>query len=107
MTIVENKARNELTKAAKRRIAEEALLVQWKLEHQTWEQYGKYTEADIIELMLTMPEIYSGPLYMYHIQDMHIKEIAEALGITMPTVRKRLERARITLKEMIGEEDHE
>lgn len=107
MTIVENKARNELTKAARRRTAEEALLAQWKLEHQTWEQYGKYTEADIIELMLTMPEIYSGPLYMYHIREMHIKEIAEALGITMPAVRKRLERARITLKEMIGEEDHE
>ena len=44
---------------------------------------------------------------MYHIQEMHVKEIAEALGITMPTVRKRLERARKILKEIIGEEDHE
>ena len=107
MTIVENKARNELINVSRRKAAEEALLSQWKLERQTEHRSGKYTEADIVKMILTMPEIYSGPLYMYHIQGMHVKEIAEALGITMPTIRKRLERARKMLKEIIGEEDHE
>ena len=43
-------------------------------------------------------------MYLFYVLEKPVKEIAEHLGISSAAVRKRLERARSMLKEMIGEQ---
>ncbi len=103
MTIVENRARKELKRNYNRHDAEEAMLERWKLESAKQEQNCNYSEIEIIDLISSMPETYSDPMYMFYVHRHTVKEIADYLGISGAAVRKRLERARSMLKEMIGE----
>lgn len=102
MTIVENRARKELLKSQKRHEAEKALIEKWKLDQIESKKKDVFSEVDLIDLIFTMPEIYSGPLYLFYIQRLTVNEIADSLGISGVAVRKRLERARSMLREMIG-----
>ena len=56
-------------------------------------------------MIQSMPEIYSDTLYMFYVHGYTAKEIADIMCISSVAVRKRLERARSVLKNMIGEEN--
>ena len=104
MTIVENKARKELKRNHKRHEAEEAMLESWELEAHKLRNEGCFAKMEIMDIISSMPDTYSDPMYLFYVLEKPVKEIAEHLGISSAAVRKRLERARSMLKEMIGEQ---
>lgn len=103
MTIVENQARKELVKRSRRIKSEEALLERWRLDIDSRRQDPGYEELELADLICTMPETYSDPMYMFYVHNFTAKEIADIMGISNAAVRKRLERARLMLRDMIGE----
>ena len=46
-----------------------------------------------------LPEEYAIPLYMYDLDNISQKEIAEKLNLTLPNTKSRIQRGRIKLKE--------
>ncbi len=103
MTIVENKARKELERNHKRHEAEDRLLQSLKYSPYKSSSEKSYSMVEIRDIILSMPETYSAPLYLFYVLEQPVKEIANHLGISSAAVRKRLERARSSLKGTIGE----
>ena len=103
MTIVENMARKELAKRSRRVKTEEALLEKWRLDLYNRRQDSGFEELELVDLIYTMPETYSDPMYMFYVHKYTVNEIGNLLGISNAAVRKRLERARLMLKDMMGE----
>lgn len=58
----------------------------------------------IVEAIRSLPEHYAQVLYMQNITGLPTKEIAKILGETDAGVRKRLERARAKLREILEEQ---
>ena len=56
---------------------------------------------DLSEIVNTLPEKYKTILILHYYDDMKIKDISNVLNISEPAVKKRLERARNLLKEII------
>ena len=50
-------------------------------------------------LLRLLPEEYAIPLYMYDLDNISQKEIAEKLNLTLPNTKSRIQRGRIKLKE--------
>ena len=67
--------------------------------------FDRYDEARLAALIQTLPEIYREPLFMRYAWEMRYEEIAETLGISSDTARKRVERAKKMLKQKLTEED--
>ncbi len=105
MTVVENKARKELEKRFRRKKSEEAVLEKWRLDVNSQMFNDSYSELELRDMIQSMPEIYSDTLYMFYVHGYTAKEIADIMCISSVAVRKRLERARSVLKNMIGEEN--
>lgn len=103
MTIVENRARRILAVNDRRRETEAAMIDNCKVVHSVQQNDDAYSDIEIAELIATMPQAYSAPMYMFYIQRASIKEIAMELGIKETAVRKRLERARSMLKKILGD----
>ena len=58
----------------------------------------------VVEAIRSLPENYSEPLYLFHVQDMSINGIANTLCISEETVKKRLQRARQKLRTILEEQ---
>ena len=58
----------------------------------------------VVEAIRSLPENYAEPLYLYHVHDMSIKNIAEHLYVSEETVKKRLQRARQKLRTILEEQ---
>lgn len=56
----------------------------------------------IVEAIRELPEKYAEPLYLFHVRSLSIKEIAENICCTEETVKKRLQRARKSLRETLS-----
>ena len=56
---------------------------------------------DLSEIVNTLPEKYKTIIILHYYDDMKIKDISNALKISEPAVKKRLERARNLIKEII------
>ena len=56
---------------------------------------------DLSEIINTLPEKYKTIIILYYYDDMKIKEISNVLKISESAVKKRLERARNIIKEII------
>ncbi len=56
---------------------------------------------DISEIVNTLPEKYKTIIILHYYDDMKIKDISNVLKISEPAVKKRLERARNLIKEII------
>ena len=56
---------------------------------------------DLSEIVNTLPEKYKTILILHYYDDMKIKDISNVLKISEPAVKKRLERARNLIKEII------
>ena len=50
-------------------------------------------------LLKLLPKEYAIPLYMYDLENISQKEIAEKLNLTLPNTKSRIQRGRIKLKE--------
>jgi RNA polymerase sigma-70 factor, ECF subfamily len=50
-------------------------------------------------LLQLLPEEYAIPLYMYDLENISQKDIAEKLNLTLPNTKSRIQRGRIKLKE--------
>lgn len=56
---------------------------------------------DLSEIVSTLPEKYKTIIILHYYDDMKIKDISNVLNISEPAVKKRLERARNLIKEII------
>ena len=58
----------------------------------------------VVEAIRSLPENYAEPLYLYHVHDMSIRNIADNLCVSEETVKKRLQRARQKLRTILEEQ---
>ena len=79
------------------------MLEKWRLDLYNRRQDSDFEELELVDLIYTMPETYRDPMYMFYVHKYTVNEIANLLGISNAAVRKRLERARLMLKDMMGE----
>ena len=56
---------------------------------------------DLSEIVNTLPEKYKTIIILHYYDDMKIKDISSVLKISEPAVKKRLERARNLIKEIV------
>ena len=56
---------------------------------------------DLSEIVNTLPEKYKTIIILHYYDDMKVKDISNVLKISEPAVKKRLERARNLIKEII------
>ena len=68
------------------------------------EVLGDYGYQRVVEAIRSLPEIYAQTLYLQNVTGLSVKETAAALGVTEAVVRKRSERARIKLRELLDEQ---
>ena len=68
------------------------------------EVLSDYGYERIIEAIRSLPEKYAQALYLQNVTGLSISEIAANLGQSESTVRKRLERARQKLREILEEQ---
>lgn len=61
-------------------------------------------EFELCDLLSVLPDIFRETVVLYYIDNMPIKEIAKALGISQGTVKSRLSRARDQLSKIYKEE---
>ena len=60
--------------------------------------------ADVRDAVLALPGKYREVIVLYYDQEMTLREIAEATGMSVNSVSTRLRRARALLKKAMGEE---
>lgn len=60
----------------------------------------------LTECILKLPEIYRDSLYLYHLYGYSFNEISNLLSIPVETTKKRAQRARIILKELLEKEGY-
>ena len=58
-------------------------------------------QYDLSEIVNALPEKYKTIIILHYYDDMKIKDISSVLKISEPAVKKRLERARNLIKEII------
>lgn len=61
--------------------------------------FDKVEIDELINEILSLPETYRYQLYLYGVYDYKITEIANLLGITTETAKKRVQRARKILRD--------
>lgn len=74
------------------------------LEENAWK---KIQIEKLLEKIKLLPEIYSEVLTLSYVQDLSIKQIAKILDIQDATARKRLDRAKTKLVQLITQEEKE
>ena len=65
--------------------------------------FEKVEIRELVDEILKLPETYRYPLYLYGVYDYKMGEIANLLGITTETAKKRVQRARQILKNNLEE----
>ena len=58
----------------------------------------------VVAAIKALPELYSEALYLFNVTGLSIREIASSLGIAENVVKKRLQRAREKLRDILTEE---
>lgn len=62
-------------------------------------------ESELFLAVMSLPEKYRVPLYLYYYEDYPVKEVAALCGIPPSTVQTRLQRARQKLKDILTSEE--
>jgi len=62
-------------------------------------------EALLQKALGQLPEFQKSMIVMYHAEQLSYEEIAESLDITIGTVKSRLNRARISLREILAQDE--
>ncbi|MCM1335263.1 MAG: sigma-70 family RNA polymerase sigma factor [Bacteroides sp.] len=58
----------------------------------------------VVEAIRALPERYAEPLYLFHVRELNVKEIAAILAEQEETVKKQLQRARKKLRVLLEED---
>ncbi|MDD6042862.1 MAG: sigma-70 family RNA polymerase sigma factor [Eubacteriaceae bacterium] len=64
------------------------------------------SNKSLTECIMKLPEIYRDTLYLYHLYGYTFNEIANLLSVPVETTKKRAQRARVLLKEMLEKEGY-
>lgn len=67
-------------------------------------KYETAEQNEIIGAVKSLPEKYRTAIWLYYFEDMSVKEISSALGISESTVRSQLTRGRNMLRGILGSE---
>lgn len=59
----------------------------------------------VVEAIRALPERYAEPLYLFHVRELSVREIAAALHEREEAVKKQLQRARRKLRQLLEEKD--
>lgn len=59
----------------------------------------------VVEAIRSLPEQYAECLYLFHVRELSVKEIASHLYIEQEAVKKRLQRARVKLRAILEEKE--
>lgn len=60
----------------------------------------------LMECIQKLPDMYRDSLYLYHLYGYTFKEISNLLSVPVETVKKRAQRARVLLKELLEKEGY-
>lgn len=86
-------------------------LKSWWRKRESIEDYDHVQASDayehdvMLEMIMNLPDKYKIPVYMYYYLGYDSTEIAKELHVPKSTVRSRLTRARVRLKEELEKED--
>lgn len=86
-------------------------LKSWWRKRETIEEYDhvqsspEYEPDTMLEIIMNLPDKYKIPIYMYYYLGYDSSEIAKELHVPKSTIRSRLTRARVRLKEELEKED--
>lgn len=58
----------------------------------------------VLAAIKSLPEIYSEALYLFNVTGLTIKEISASMGVTEAVIKKRLQRAREKLRDILTQE---
>ena len=61
----------------------------------------------VLEAVLALPEAYRAPIHLFYYEEMSVAEIAQMLGKREGTIRTRLSRARVMLREILSQTEGE
>ena len=67
------------------------------------EVLSKIEYETVVEAIRALPEQYAETLYLFHVRDLSVKEVSEQLHAEPETIKKRLQRARQKLKEILAQ----
>lgn len=71
------------------------------------ELFEQVAEKQLTECILKLPDIYRDALYLYHVYGYSLGETASLLGTSLESVKKRVQRARSMLRNLLIEEGYE
>ena len=72
----------------------------------TEDVFDTVSNKALTECILKLPEIYRDSLYLYHLYGYSFNEISHLLSVPVETTKKRTQRARILLKELLEKEGY-
>lgn len=87
--------------------AEEELDVLDRARGNIDELFEQVSKKQLTECILKLPYIYRDALYLYHLYGYSLGETASLLGTSLENVKKRVQRARSMLRNMLIEEGYE
>ena len=58
--------------------------------------------SDVYLAFLSLKPLYKTPVYLFYYERFSVRQIARLLSVSEAAVKKRLERARVTLREILG-----
>lgn len=64
------------------------------------------SEKELIHCILDLPDAYRDVLYLYHIYGYSFNEISSLLSVNVETAKKRAQRSRLMLKNMLEKEGY-
>jgi RNA polymerase sigma-70 factor (ECF subfamily) len=76
-------------------------LVEWGDPHKLFEQ--KQLQELIDSALAEMPDSYSMPFILRYIEDMSVEEVARLMRLSIPATKSRILRARLALREKLGD----
>lgn len=59
----------------------------------------------LMQAIADLPEKYRWPVWLRYLEDLSAREAAEALGITVTALNSRIHRAKLLLRQALGEEE--
>jgi RNA polymerase sigma-70 factor (ECF subfamily) len=80
----------------------------WRRNRLSWEEYVDTLtfehpeDGDLFRTVMDLPEKYRVVIHLHYYEDYAVKEIAKILRVSENTVKVRLHRGRILLKEKLG-----
>ena len=102
--IVRNKCR-EYSRASKHLLMADDVLEAVEHQHQVWDQREAETDQSVFAAMHNclgkLPELLSQAVNLFYLQRLSGAEVAERVGADEATIRKRLQRARVSLADCI------